>query len=275
MENNKILMKNNNIQIIPLLEKINNKSKIQIKLKNTFLQELPYNNSKKENEIIIKLSKKININPLNNNSYNFINYHASYRVIQNKTFNIDTLIYYLSTRDQIGVTDKLINCLYDKFQNDSLFYIPQLCFFLTYKKYITPIENYLLDSCIDRMKFTLTIFWTTYSNQNLKKMEQLQQNIQTTFVNNKRHSLKPDKYRLNNNKKNENELIQMSIIKEYKLQYFDYIFQFYEQLKDLCKQLKDTSKNERNNKLTKQLEKYNKKIEHKKKNLNKIYHNQA
>lgn len=265
-------MKNNSIQKIPLLEKINNKCKTPIKLKNTFIQELPYNNSKKENEIIIKLSEKINLNPFNNNSYNYINYHASYRVIQNEAFNIDTLIYYLSTRDQIGVTDKLVNCLYDKFQNDSLFYIPQLCFFLTYKKYITPIENYLLDSCIDRMKFSLTIFWTTFANQNSKKMEQLQQDIETTLVNNRRHSLKQDKYGFNKNKKNEYdyevELVQMSIIKEYKLQYFDYIFKFYEQLKDLCKKLKDTSKNERNKELAKQLEKYNKKIVKKKSEQN-------
>ena len=111
-----------------------------------------------DEELIIKnLSKLLELKHSKKNLYIFPTYNTSYKIYHNKCFNIDSLIYYLSNRDQIGTTDELINCLYEKFQNESLFYIPQLCSFLTYKEYITPIENYILDICVERMKFSLTI----------------------------------------------------------------------------------------------------------------------
>ena len=226
------------------------------------------NNEDDEKDIIKKLSEKIDFNPTNNNSYNFIKHNSSYKTIHNSNFNIDTLIYYLSTREQIGVIDELINILYMKFQNDSLFYIPQLCSFLIYKQYNTPIENYILDSCIDRMKFSLTTFWTTFSNQTFPKMEELQQNIEITLVNNRRYSLKSSIKSLRDNNKNEldyeNKLIHESIFKEFKLNYFNYVFKFYEKLRTLCKKLKDTSSKDRNNVLRESLKKYNKKIKEEK-----------
>ena len=249
--------------ITPTKEKNNYKSNLTVNNKNRIHNEC---------ELIIKaLSKKINLNPSKNSSYNYPKYNTSYKVFQSEVFNIDTLIYYLSTRDQMGVTDKLINYLYERFQNDSLFYIPQLCSFLTYKEYITPIENYILDSCIDRMKFSLTTFWMTFANLNSEKMEKLQQNIEITLVNNRRYSLKANKYGKNktNNIINiyefQENLIQESIIKESKLNYFDYVFKFYDNLNNLCKTLKDTSKSERDELLKKQLIKYNKKIKNEKK----------
>ena len=232
------------------------------------------NSNDNENKIIEKLSRKININPSNHSPYNFTKYNSSYKTIHDENFNIDTLMYYLSSREQIGVVDELINFLYQKFQNYSLFYIPQLCSLLSYKTYTTPIENYLLDSCIDRMKFSLTVFWTTVSNQKCKKMEELQQNIEITLVNNRRYSLKSNTVGLNNYKKTfdyETKLIQESIFKEFKLNYFDYVFKFYKKLQDLCSNLKKESKNNRNDVLKEQLIKYNKRIKDmKRKNMENI-----
>ena len=253
-------------QLLPKREKC----KTPPKKKNIFKSFNNINSISDENELRIKiLSKNINLNPSNNISYNYIKYNTSYKVIESEVFNIDTLIYYLSTRDQIGVTDILINYLYAKFQNDSLFYIPQLCSFLTYKKYITPIENYILDSCVNRMKFSLTTFWMTFANLNSEKMEKLQQNIEITLVNNRRYSLKANRYDKQLNKNNLFEyqayLIQQSIIKEWKLNYFNYVFKFYDNLKNLCKALKNTNKNERDELLKKYLIKFNKKIKNEKK----------
>jgi len=219
----------------------------------------------KNNELIFeKLSKKINLNPNHNKTFNTIKFNTSYKVCHKETFNIDTLIFYLSTRDSPGMVDDLINLLYKNFQNDSLFYIPQLCSFLTYKEYTKPIENYLLDSCVDRMKFSLTTFWMTFANQASAKMEELQQNIETTLVNNRRFSMKINNYRINSKDKNilniETDLIKESRIKEYKLKYFDYVFKFYDKLKKLCDLLKDTDKSERDGVLRKYLLGYNKKI---------------
>ena len=250
------------------------KCKTPTKKKNIYKSALTYinkNNISDENEQIIKtLSKIIDLNPSKNISYNYPKYNTSYKIFQSEVFNIDTLMYYLSTRDQIGVTDELINFLYAKFQNDSLFYIPQFCCFLTYKKYITPIENYLLDSCVDRMKFSLTTFWMTYANENSENLEKLQQNIVMTLVNNRRHSLKPNKndknkYNKNNIYEFQKNVIQESLIKEPKLNYFDYVFNFYDNLKNLCKVLKDTSKSDRDDVLKKNLMKYNRKIKNEKK----------
>ena len=231
-------------------------------------------NKKELNEekelIIYGLSERININPYNNKSFNFKNIHPIYQIFHDKGFNIDSLIYYLSTRDNPGITDDLINMLYENFKNDSLFYVPQLCSFLTYKKYISTIENYLLDLCVDRMKFSLTTFWMTFANQKSNRMEKLQQNIEDTLVNNKRYSMSKKKFRtLKKNKSEydlETELINSSIIKVYKLDYFQYVFKFYEELKLLCKDLKDTSKSKRNDVLKECLNEYNQKIENKKNN---------
>ena len=282
MEESNILtqnINNCNNNLLPKVLKRKEKCKTPAKLRNKLKQILTYkntNNHYNENEFMIKkLSKKIIINPTKNIAYNSIKFNTSYKVFHNETFNIDTLIYYLSTRDKIGITDELINFLYTKFQNDSLFYIPQLCAFLTYKKYITPIENYLLDSCVDRMKFSLTTFWLTFANQNSEKMEELQQNIEITLVNNRRYSLKSNKYSRKNENENlfeyESKIIQESIIKEYKLNYFDYVFKFYENFKNLCKTLKETSKNDRDKLLREYLVKFNKKIKNEnKKSLNNV-----
>ena len=221
-------------------------------------------------ELIIKnLSHLIDLNPSKNKFYTFPTYNTSYKIYHNECFDIDSLMYYLSTRDQIGTTDELINSLYEKFQNDSLFYIPQLCSFLTYKEYITPIENYILDICVDRMKFSLTTFWMTFANQDSKQMEQLQQNIETTLVNNRRYNLKSNKYCLNNNRKSivelEENLIRESFIKEFKLKYFDYVFKFYNDFIVLCDNLKEISKCDRDEELRKYLNKCNKKIKSEKK----------
>ena len=259
-----------------LFQKSKEKCKTPTKINNILKQAFTFNNINKiynDNELIIKkLSNKININP-KNNSYIYPKYETLYKILHGEAFNIDTLIYYLSTRDKIGITDELINFLYAKFKNDSLFYIPQLCSFLTYKKYITPIENYILDSCVDRIKFSLTTFWMTFANQN-EQLEKLQQNIEMTLVNNRRSSLDYYKYAINYNNKNkknkklyENEknIFQESIIKQYKSDYFDYIFNFYENLTDLCQVLKDTTKKERDQVLQEYLNKINKKIRNEKK----------
>lgn len=247
------------------LFKSNSTEKEEAKTNGEVIEENNNNEINEKNELIFeKLSKKIDLNPFHNKTFNTIKFNTSYKVCHKETFNIDTLIFYLSTRDTPGVIDELINLLYKKFQNDSLFYIPQLCSFLTYKKYTKPIENYLLDSCVDRMKFSLTTFWMTFANQASQKMEELQQNIEITLVNNRRYSMKVNNYRLNNKDKNilniETDLIKESRIKEYKLNYFDYVFKFYDKLRKLCDLLKDTDKSERNEVLRKVLNEYNKKI---------------
>ena len=234
------------------------------------------NNKYNDNEFFIKeLAKTIDINPLHNNSYNLKKYDTSYKVFHNETINIDTLIFYLSTKNQIGVTDELINLLYTKFQNDSLFYIYQICSLITYKEYINTIENYLLDSCVDRMKFSLITFWMTFSNENSQQLEKLQQNIEMTMVNNRRYSLNSNKHISNkfieneNNHEFGNQIIKEGIIKQYKLNYFNYVYNFYNDLKDLCELLKNTSKKKRKEELKKNLIKFNKMIKQEKnKSLN-------
>jgi hypothetical protein len=254
------------------LFKTNSTEEEKNKTKEETIDEKNNKEIKEKNELIFqKLSKKINLNPLNNKTFNTIKFNTSYKVCHKETFNIDTLIFYLSTRDSPGMVDDLINLLYKNFQNDSLFYIPQLCSFLTYKKYTKPIENYLLDSCVDRMKFSLTTFWMTFANQASPKMEELQQNIEITLVNNRRYSKKVNNYKLNNKDKNiltlETDLIKESRIKEYKLNYFDYVFKFYDKIKKLCDLLKDTDKSERDEVLRKYLDEYNKKIQDTKKKM--------
>lgn len=41
-------------------------------------------------------------------------------------FNIHLLIYYLDRREEQGIIDTLINLMYDRYINESFFYLPQL-----------------------------------------------------------------------------------------------------------------------------------------------------
>jgi hypothetical protein len=169
-----------------------------------------------------------------------------FRLITSEYFDIHMLICYIDKKDEPGIIDSLVNLMHMKFINESFFYIPQLCTMITYKGYFESIENYLLDRCVDHLKFSLKIHWliSSYIENNaepkhLKKFDKLIQRIEMTIVNARRATM--SSYKLYNalQVKTEEEVYKHSLDKEYRLTYFDKVMRFYHDLKGMCEKLKD------------------------------------
>jgi hypothetical protein len=119
---------------------------------------------------------------------------------------------------------------------------------ITYKTYYESIENYLLERCVDHLKFTLKIHWLISSyieNADMKyrkKYDRLIQRIEMTLVNGRRATMST--YRMYNNMiiKSDEEVYKHSLDKEYRLNYFDKVMRFYHDLRIMCEKLKDIPK---------------------------------
>ena len=195
-----------------------------------------------------------------------------YDFIKSDEFNIDLLMVYLHKQNKISIIDTLVQLMYDKFINQSFFYLPQLCMFFNYKEYTVPLESYVLDRCVDQIKFSLQITWllNSFIEDNYKKIkldiyESLLQKIEETLVNGQRETIKffnqyeqikhnssneinifndSTHFLSNLNIKNDsnNSMMQSYIVKECRLTYFDICIDFYSSLKYMCEDLKNYSK---------------------------------
>ena len=195
-----------------------------------------------------------------------------YDFIKSDEFNIDLLMVYLHKQNKISIIDTLVQLMYDKFINQSFFYLPQLCMFFNYKEYTVPLESYVLDRCVDQIKFSLQITWllNSFIEDNYKKIkldiyESLLQKIEETLVNGQRETIKffnqyeqikhnssneinvfndSTQFLSNLNIKNDsnNSMMQSYIVKECRLTYFDICIDFYSSLKYMCEDLKNYSK---------------------------------
>jgi phosphatidylinositol 4-kinase B len=168
-------------------------------------------------------------------------------------FSMDLMLFYIDKREESGVIDTLINFMYKNFINESFFYLPQLCTMLTYKIQTDSLENYILDRCVDQMKFSLKVHWlinSYYENETNPKIsklfDKLLQKIEVTLVNGRRctasnysqHNLQ--KKAIMNNATI--EIYNNSIDKELRQKYFDKCQDFYQQLKSMCEKLKNFPK---------------------------------
>lgn len=57
---------------------------------------------------------------------NNISNGSLYELFEGWCFDINFVIFYLEKFEEIGILDTLINVIYKKFINDSVFYLPQL-----------------------------------------------------------------------------------------------------------------------------------------------------
>ena len=232
--------------------------------------------SDKEEENIIEENKKKNL----------------YDFIKSDEFNIDLLMVYLHKQNKISIIDTLVELMYDKFINQSFFYLPQLCMFFNYKEYNSSLESYLLDRCVDQIKFSLQITWLLnsfieddYQEIKLDIYESLLQKIEETLVNGQRDTIKvfnqydqiknnsSEDININNDNKHflssgnikndsNNSVMQSYIDKQCRLTYFDICIDFYSSLKYMCEDLKNYTKENdgRKNKLMSCIKGFNQKL---------------
>lgn len=235
-------------------------------------------NQQLENKIIKKCINKIQIVKLKEEKKG--NKCGSlYEMFASECFDVNLLICYLDKKDEQGIIDTLVNLMYKNFINESFFYIPQLCTMITYKKYFDSLSNYILDRCVDQMKFSLKIHWLISSYiekaepKILKKYDKLIQRIEMTLVNGRRATMSNYKMYTSLHIISEEEVFKQSLDKEFRLNYFDKVMRFYHDLRLMCEKLKEypkenkvNPKQTRHNVMKSYLKSFNSNI----KNLNKF-----
>ena len=260
----------------------NNEKAIKLKteenISNQKEREIIFTNFMSMVKCLKKIQKKEEDKINDKNKKNFYNY------IQSEEFNIDLLIDEINKQKKISIIDTLIELMYTKYINESFFYLPQLCMLFNYKEYYSSLESYILDRCVNQIKFSLQTTWLLNSfieddNQEIKLniYESLLQRIEETLVNGARDTIKifnqyehMDSIENNNifdfsfktDRSSNNSDIQNYMIKECKLSYFDICMKFYSSLKLMCEQLKnyDKENGERKNKLMKYIEDFNQEL---------------
>ena len=210
-----------------------------------------------------------------------------YDFFYSEEFNIDSLMVHLNKHNKISIIDTLVDLMYKKYINQSFFYLPQLCMFFNYKEYYSSLESYLLDRCVDQIKFSLQITWLLnsfieddYFEIKLDIYESLLQRIEETLVNGERNTIKvfnqydrmnsqnSDENNINNRinkiifkerKNSNNSEMEPFLVKQCRLSYFDMCIDFYSSLKYMCEDLKnyDKENGDRKNKLKRCIEDFN------------------
>ncbi len=206
-----------------------------------------------------------------------LNNGSLYNMFMSEFFGMNMVLIYLDSREENTIIDTLINLIYKSYVHQSLFYIPQLCVMLNYKIYKKSLESYLLDRCVNQIKFSLQIFWllNSYTEDDcldIKKdiYEDMLRKIEETLVNGNRRSLtqylqyeEMSKKNLDSNRSSKSdghytEIIEKSIKKEMSLEYFNLCIDFYNKLKEMCEDLRNFEKGEpRKNALKEYIENFN------------------
>ena len=203
---------------------------------------------------------------INSRRKHSLNNGSLYNMFMSEFFGMNMILLYLDSREENSIIDTLINLMYKSYVHQSLFYIPQLCVMLNYKKYKKTLESYLLDRCVNQIKFSLQIFWllNSYTEDdtldiNKDIYEDMIRKIEETLVNGNRRSLtqyiqyediskknildyKRNSVKTNGSDKMDNEIIEKSIKKEIRLQYFNICIDFYSKLKEMCENLRNYEK---------------------------------
>ena len=90
---------------------------------------------------------------INSRRKHSLNNGSLYNMFMSEFFGMNMVLIYLDSREENTIIDTLINLIYKSYVHQSLFYIPQLCVMLNYKIYKKSLESYLLDRCVNQIKF--------------------------------------------------------------------------------------------------------------------------
>ena len=155
--------------------------------------------------------------------------------------------------------DELINLISEKYQDESYFYIPQFCAILNEKNYTKSLEQFLLEQCDNKMKFSLYVYWiiSSYKIQGNKKLKYFLSMLEMSLVNglttiNSKNIIKKNI--------TDKEIYEENISKGFRANYYSISIKFYYDLKNFCEKLKHFPVKERKNLLNIFLNNENKKI---------------
>ena len=160
-----------------------------------------------------------------------------YDICENPTSNIDQIMVYLNDREEKGILDYLINTMNMNANvlDKSFFYLNQLITMLTYKKYITSIEQYIIDKGILYIKFSvrISLYLNSFPKQQkeIQKMKfKIEQIMRSSYAN-----IKDSQLILTKRLKNDEYIVNQTNNKnEMQVYYYYKCLEFFENLKKLC-----------------------------------------
>ena len=147
---------------------------------------------------------------------------------------MDFLIDYLIHREEKFIIDFITNLLYEKFKNNTYYYLPQLCSLTLSKKYFSPIESFIINHSAEDLMFAVSANWIIDSflkdphlAQKQKQYIKFTESLEGIMIN----GPKKDKNKIYNS--------QFYMDKEKKLAQFDNTLNFYTKLSRTCLRLKE------------------------------------
>ena len=155
--------------------------------------------------------------------------------------SMDGMMPYLNDKDEKGVLDYLINVINmnPQISDQSFFYLNQLITMLTYKKYTSPIEQYIIDKGILFLKFSVRI--SLYLNsfpKDQKEIQKIKYKMKFKIEQIMRLSytdIQDSQLTLNKKVKNEDFIVNTNNNKNQTQVYYYYkCLEFFENLKKLC-----------------------------------------
>ena len=140
------------------MDEVKNSSKEQNKSaeqRNSFINKASLNLIEKNNTLNNNIKKE------KNDYKSFLQKHnrSLYELFCSELFSIELLLDYLIHKEDKNIIDFLVELLYKRFQNDTLYYLPQLCSLTIGKQYYNPIELFIINHSSDDLKFAVSANW--------------------------------------------------------------------------------------------------------------------
>ena len=162
------------------------------------------------------------------------NNRSLYELFTSELFTIELLLDYLIHKEDKNIIDFLIDILYKRFQDNILYYLPQLCSLTICKTYYNPIELFIINHSSDDLKFAVSANWIfesfiqdNYSEHKKKQFIKFIESLEEVMING------PKNRRLNELDK------KFFLEKEDKLEQFVHTLNFYNKLNRVCLRLKE------------------------------------
>ena len=167
-------------------------------------------------------------------SYLKKNDRSLYELFSSELFTIELLLDYLIHKEDRNIIDFLIDILYNRFQSNILYYLPQLCSLTISKAYFNPIESFIINHSSEDLKFAVSANWIyesfiqdNFTDHKKKQFIKFIESLEEVMINGPK------------NKKMSEVNPKFYLEKEDKLEQFVNTLNFYSKLNRVCLRLKE------------------------------------
>ena len=175
--------------------------------------------------------------------------NSIYDTTMKSFYSINELITQLEKAENESIIDFLINLMHNKFLDGSFFYLSQLCIMITYKKYTSSIEKYILDKCINHLKFSLFVTLLLKCFKPEKCIQSMNFHIEEVMLSSNESKIHFT-HKKNKGFNKEFTVTGEATLKESRVHYYYRCLEFYENLKGICLLLFNYPTTQENNKMS-------------------------